>query len=276
MQRAHSRGFTLIELLVVIAIIAVLIGLLLPAVQKVREAAARTQSTNNLKQMSVAVQDCASNFDGQMPPAIGWFQGKNGTWFFHILPYIEQDNVWRTASTGTPIKTYYAPLDAGNPGNQPYTSYCLNANNPPNNPLFVNAPNNPLTSTTPNTYSRMPAAFGTKGSSNTIILGERFAVIGSTARQWNSTATTQGATSTWLDGTGNTAGNGATPTTGCIENPQVPYTSASAVKFHAFSAAGCQVTLGDGSARTVSMAVAPSTWAWACSVITTSPPPADW
>src|SRR5262249_23536212 len=92
------RGFTLIELLVVIAIIATLIGLLRPAVQKVREAAARMKCSNNLKQISLATINCADTFNGNLPPHMGTYPGRSdrntdgigyGSFFFHILPYIE-------------------------------------------------------------------------------------------------------------------------------------------------------------------------------------------
>lgn len=159
-MRRPRRGFTLIELLVVIAIIAILIGLLLPAVQKVREAAARSQCSNNLKQLGIA---CHAYHDvaGSLPPsriADHW-----GTWAVVILPYIEQGSLfsqWNiaqqyyqqsTVAQQTTVKTFLCPSRGRQPG-----ALSTSGDNPDNG--------SPSTSHYPGALSDYAASTGNLGS----------------------------------------------------------------------------------------------------------------
>src|SRR5262249_8777416 len=117
-QTSRAQGFTLIELLVVIAIIAVLIGLLLPAVQKVREAANRMACSNNLKQIGLACHNYHDTYQ-----SIPYSRSDPGdTWAVLAMPYIEQDNLYKLwarstlsyyrqsdAARLTPVKTFFCP-----------------------------------------------------------------------------------------------------------------------------------------------------------------------
>jgi prepilin-type N-terminal cleavage/methylation domain-containing protein len=183
--RTRFKAFTLIELLVVIAIIAILIALLVPAVQKVREAAARTQCANNLKQIGLATHNYHDVYKklpvAWTPDSGGGTFGSNtavlanvsGTYFFLILPYIEQNALYNLANGSAQnvpayiVPTYLCPSDITYPatgyspaGTQRYgyasTQYACN--------LSVFDPRTPR-----NLLTSMP-----DGTSNTVILGERY------------------------------------------------------------------------------------------------------
>jgi prepilin-type N-terminal cleavage/methylation domain-containing protein/prepilin-type processing-associated H-X9-DG protein len=137
-MRRRRLAFTLIELLVVIAIISILIGLLMPAVQKVREAAARTQGLNNLKQIALAVQGhhdsyhcLPHNGKGALTPdpAVTGFK-QPGPWTWQILPFIEQQNIVSNAAFSSQVKLYLCPGRARAPVSQSQSAFVKASSNP--------------------------------------------------------------------------------------------------------------------------------------------------
>lgn len=192
---AERRAFTLLELLVVIAIIAVLIGLLLPAVQKVREAAARIHCANNLKQLGIAAHSYHDSHT-HLPPVIGYYPpaaGTFGTCLFHLLPHLEQNNLFQSSWGVVPFPPPDVPTPAHFPGNNEVYRRSVKIFLCPSDPSVgpggsvaisgvsfgaaSYAPNALLLSRwpTPNPQGRTAFAAVSDGLSNTILFAEKYA-----------------------------------------------------------------------------------------------------
>jgi len=244
------RGFTLVELLVVIAIIAILIGLLLPAVQKVRDAANRASSQNNLKQMTLATIDCADANNGKMPPYMGYYPGSgwtNGNAYgsnqYHILPFMENTPVYDSVNwggfrygpgAGYYIKTFQGPGDPSADPTQPLSSYLVNMNTVSGGYVDTWGANSP------NWRQIKYPAFFTDGTSQTVHMAEGYAM----PNTWQARR--------WYDGSAYFQSNWYTNPTFEIA-PKPGAANASLPNGHTIS--GLQVSLLDGSVRNVGRAV---------------------
>jgi len=271
----RDRGFTLIELLVVIAIIAILIGLLVPAVQKVRQAAARISCNNNLKQWGLGIHDYAIDHNSKLPGILIYDGVCWDTFWFALYPYVEQDVIYKLA------------LPSGAAwGNNVYNKVVKIANCP-SDPTVINGLPANGDGWSVASYSPVWQLFGTvsvngssqpqynignipDGTSNQIAIVERYGYT--SWGGWMNDLTYPSSQANWgWNGRAQAYGPWGlfSPQLECLPSQALPYMPNT-------SHNTCQVLLMDGSSRGVGAGVSNTTWQYACQPGDGNPLGPDW
>jgi prepilin-type N-terminal cleavage/methylation domain-containing protein len=267
LKLARRRGLSMIELLVVIAILGFLLALLLPAAQKVREAAARTQTMNNLKMIAIAAHSHHDAFK-QFPPAFGKFGGLKTAQSIHVylLRYMEQEEIYQLYANEKGedrdrrvIPGYVAPADPSHPDRPAGIQ-----NSAANLRVFSDkgwqtqwdAPM-PALGKEEDGKTRITAIID--GTSNTILFGTRYGVCGDGGSRYASAPNTNTA-AMFGQNPAKVKAAPADMTATFLLHPAAKECRPTPLMGHSFSDGGIEVAMADGSARTVTARVSAQTW----------------